>query len=662
MLFNTLRYNLLLAFIFFLMVAPAVAQKKDIKAADLLYQKFEYARAVEVYKKALEAGQPTLVVSSKIADCYRLMNNAKEAEFWYAQVLSFPDHEPQQIKYYADAARKNGNFVKAHQHYLTYGQKMPAEAAAAQALAAACTNAQQWLAQPLAYDLKKVKALNSENADFSPTAYLEGLVFTSNRTPAVKTKADVSGWTGKPDFKLFYIKGNDSAWQTPELLPEPLNNKFQNGSAVFSPNQDIIYFTRINRVKQKNKKANTDPFSWVKFPTESEFINRLEIFISEKKDEKWSEPKAFPYNKVTEYSVGHPALSPDGNTLYFASDMPGGVGETDIYFSQKQAGGTWSKPQNLGSAVNTPGKELFPTFGPDSTFYFSSEGHNGMGGLDIYAARGAADTWKDIRNLKYPLNSSQDDFGILFDKTNEAGYLSSNREAADGADDIYAFKFVRTPCNLAGRAIEKIQVKPGVYRESPVENVMMRLYKGSDTTSIITYSDAKGFFTFPILDGVTYTVKGIKEGYLTRSVTVAPSCESTLDMVKMGMVLNRNTLNKPIVIENIYYDLDKYTIRPDAALELDKLVRTLKDNPTIKIELSSHTDSRNTIAYNNLLSQLRAEAAVKYMITKGIAPDRMVAKGYGESRLLNKCADNIKCSEEDHQLNRRTEFKLLKVK
>jgi outer membrane protein OmpA-like peptidoglycan-associated protein len=659
---SVFRYNLLLALFIFSFGGPVLAQKKDIKAADLLYQKFEYARAVEAYKKALEAGQPTLAVSSKIADCYRLMNNAKETEFWYAQVLSFPDHEPQHIKYYANAARKNGNFSKAQQLYLTYGQKVPAEAEIAQALAAACANAQQWVAQPLAYALNKVKALNSENADFSPTTYLDGLVFTSNRAPAVKTKAEVSGWTGKPDFKLFYVKGNDSAWQTPELMPEPLNNKFQNGSAVFSPNQEVVYFTRINQVKQKSKKANTDPFSWVKFPAESEFINRLEIFISEKKEDKWSEPKAFPYNKVSDYSVGHPALAPDGNTLYFASDMPGGVGETDIYYSQKQADGNWSKPQNLGPAINTAGKELFPTFGPDSTFYFSSEGHSGIGGLDIYATRGAAETWKNVRNLKYPLNSSQDDFGILFDKTNEAGYLSSNREAADGADDIYAFKFVRTPCNLAGKAIEKIQVRPGVFRESPVENVMLRLYKENDTTSVVTYSDAKGFFTFPILDGVTYTVKGIKTGYLTRSVTVAPKCESTLDMVKMGMVLNRNTLNKPIIIENIYYDLDKYVIRPDAALELDKLVRTLKDNPTIKIELSSHTDSRNTNSYNNLLSQLRAEAAVKYMITKGIAPNRMVAKGYGESRLLNKCADNVKCSEENHQLNRRTEFKILQVK
>jgi len=654
-------FPVLVLILFFGFFAPVLAQKKELKAADALYQNFEYARAVEAYKKAFEAGQPSLAVSSKIADCYRLMNNAKEAEFWYAQVLGFPEHTPQQILYFAHAARKNGNYTKAQQLYADYAQKVPAEAAAAQQFAAACTNAEQWLAKPDMYELTQIGALNSENADFSPALYQDGLVFTSNRATGQK-KTETSGWTGKPDFKLFYAKGNDSSWQAPELLPEPINNKFQNGSAVFSPNQDAIYFTRINRVKKKSKKANTDPFSWVKFQAADEYINRLEIFISEKKGDTWTEPKPFPYNKVAEYSVGHPALSADGNYLYFASDMPGTLGETDIFYSQKQADGSWSKPENLGPTINTVSKELFPTFGPDSTFYFSSEGHSGMGGLDMYAVDGAVTTWKNVRNLKYPLNSPQDDFGILFDKTNEAGYLSSNRHSPDGTDNIYAFKFVRVPCNLAGRAIEKIQVKPGVFREAPVENVFLQLFKEGDTTAVSTNSDAKGNFTFPILDGLTYTVKGSKEGYLTRSVTVAPNCQSTLDMIKMGMVLNRNTLNKPIIIENIYYDLDKYDIRPDAAVELDKLVRTLKDNPTIKIELSSHTDSRNTNAYNNLLSQLRAEAAVKYMISKGIAPNRLVAKGYGESRLLNKCKDGATCSEAEHQLNRRTEFKILKAK
>jgi outer membrane protein OmpA-like peptidoglycan-associated protein len=280
--------------------------------------------------------------------------------------------------------------------------------------------------------------------------------------------------------------------------------------------------------------------------------------------------------------------------------------------------------------------------------------------LDIFAAEGAESNWKKVRNLKYPLNSPQDDFGILLDSTGEAGFVSSNRESTDGTDDIYAFRYVRIPCQLAGQTVEKMQVNPGVFKIGPVGNVLVRLYQQGDTAARTTYSDAAGNFTFPILDGLTYTLKASKEGYLTRSAQISPDCQSTVDMVSMGMVLNRNTLNRPIIIENIYYDLDKYHIRPDATVELDKLVQTLKDNPGIKIELSSHTDSRQTLSYNQLLSQLRAEAAVTYIVSKGIDPARLVARGYGENRLLNRCADNVNCSEEEHQLNRRTEFKLLK--
>jgi len=307
---------------------------------------------------------------------------------------------------------------------------------------------------------------------------------------------------------------------------------------------------------------------------------------------------------------------------------------------------------------------MFPAVDAKGKLYFSSTGHPGMGGLDVFAAEGAESTWAQVRNLKFPLNSHQDDFGMLFDKTGEAGLLSSNRESADGTDDIFAFKFVRIPCQLAGQTVEKTQVKPGVVEVRPVANVRVRLYQvnSSDTSSVVTYSDATGNFTFPILDGLTYTLKASKTGYLARSAQITPDCQSTVDMVSMGMVLNRNTLNRPIIIENIYYDLDKYQIRPDAALELDKLVQTLKDNPGIKIELSSHTDSRQTHSYNQLLSQLRAEAAVTYIVSKGISPERLIPRGYGENRLLNRCADGVECSEEAHQLNRRTEFKLLKVK
>jgi outer membrane protein OmpA-like peptidoglycan-associated protein/tetratricopeptide (TPR) repeat protein len=635
---------------------PALAQK-SLKAADQHFQKYEYALALEQYQKAFAGRQSDPVLARKIADCYRLMNNAREAEQWYARAVDVAAPEPAAVLHYADAARRNGHYLKAKQLYLDYAERVPAEEARAQHLIATCENAQAWMARPESYQITRLAALNSAYADFSPVYYQQGLVFTSDRPAGDK---QVSGWTGKPYAKLFYSKGADTTWSAPEALPAPLNTHLQNGSAVFSPDQQTVFFTRINKIKVKSKQINNDPFSWMKFAADPEYVNRLELYISGRQGEKWTEPVAFPYNKASEYSVGHPALSPDGNLLYFVSDMPGGLGETDLYFSRRQADGSWSQPVNLGPQINTAGKEMFPTMTPAGILHFSSAGHPGMGGLDLFAATGAESSWEKVRNLRYPLNSPQDDFGILFDKTGEAGLVSSNRESADGTDDIFSFKYVRIPCQLAGQAVEKIQVKPGVFKVVPVAKVLVRLYQQGDTTAQTTYSDAAGNFTFPILDGLAYTLKASKTGYLTRSAQISPDCQSTVDMVSLGMVMNRNTLNRPIIIENIYYDLDQYQIRPDAAAELDKLVQTLKDNPGVKIELSSHTDSRQTRSYNQLLSQLRAEAAVTYIVSKGISPDRLVARGYGENRLLNRCADKVSCSEEEHQLNRRTEFKLLR--
>lgn len=643
---------------------PALAQKK-LKAGDQHFRNYEYALALEEYKKAAGPQTPAPELARKIADCYRLMNNTREAEAWYAKAGESPAADAATLLHHANAARSNGHYLKAKQLYLDYAEKVPAEEGKAQAWIATCENAQAWMAKPEPFQVSRLEALSSGNADFSPVYFQEGIVFTSDRPAAAKNNdKQVSGWTGSPYAKLYYSKGQDSTWEAPQLLPEPLNNHLQSGSAIFSTDQQTIYFTRINKIKVKNKQLNNDPFSWVKFASENDYVNRLELYIATKQGETWSEPQPFPYNKVAEYSVGHPALSPDGNLLYFVSDMPGGQGETDLYYSRKQADGSWSQPVNAGPQVNTAGREMFPAMDAKGKLYFSSTGHPGMGGLDVFFAEGSESTWTQVRNLKFPLNSPQDDFGMLFDKTGEAGLLSSNRESADGTDDIFAFKFVRIPCQLAGQTVEKMQVKPGVFEVRPVANVRVRLYQvnSTDTASLVTWSDARGNFTFPILDGLTYTLKAFKTGYLARSAQITPDCQSTVDMVSMGMVLNRNTLNRPIIIENIYYDLDKYHIRPDAALELDKLVQTLKDNPGIKIELSSHTDSRQTHSYNQLLSQLRAEAAVTYIVSKGISPERLIPRGYGENRLLNRCADGVECSEEAHQLNRRTEFKLLKVK
>jgi outer membrane protein OmpA-like peptidoglycan-associated protein/tetratricopeptide (TPR) repeat protein len=630
-----------------------LSAQNPTREADAHFNNYNFSLALEAYKKVLEKQEASLIVVRRIADCYRFLNNSKEAEFWYAQTLTFPEHEAENIKFFADAARKNGHYEKARLLYLRYAAKLPAQGPLARQLAASCLEVQRWIEQPSPHVLHPLAGISSGNLDFSPVFYQQGLVFTSNRVGA-DSQEEMSGWTGKPLAKLYYARADKGGFSPAEPLPAPLNSKFENGSAVFNQAEDIVYFTRVNKLKPKT--------NWIKFAGDHDFVNRLEIYISAKKDGSWTEPVPFPFNNIADFSIGHPALSRSGDTLYFASDMPGGQGNTDIYYSVKSPKGSWSKPVNAGKAINTPGKELFPVVAANGRFYFSSEGHLGMGGLDIFEARGSGANWKNVQNLQYPLNSSFDDFGILFDKSGTAGYLSTNRNSANGSDNIYAFQFTAPTCKLTGWTLEKILTKSGETQESPVSQVLVRVTNNRDTTTMVSYSDTFGNFTFNARDGIDYTIKGSKKGYLTTTSRVAGNCQSVVNLVKTGLTLHRDVLNQPIILDKIYYDVNSYKIRPDAALELDKLAQVILDNPGIKIELSSHTDSRAADAYNKLLSQMRADAAVHYILGKGVDAASITAQGFGETRLMNKCADGVSCPESLHQLNRRTEFTILQLK
>ncbi|WP_225307145.1 OmpA family protein [Adhaeribacter soli] len=649
------------ALLFCIGFAQPVLGQADLKTANRLYEEMAFAQATEAYKKVLDKAEPTLEVTQRIAHSYRQMNNSKEAEFWYAQVLAFPEAASVNLFYYAEAARRNGNYAKAKQLYLQYGAQVQAEAALAHKMAAACDEAMHWLKNPKSIELKK-ESINSGNSDFGTVFYKNGIVFSSDReNPKKGAQQEVYAWNGRPYLQLYYVeKGKDKNWGQPVAMPEELNTTYHNASPTFSKDGNTVFFTRVNKEQFRQRKANTDPTSWIEHPKKNDLVSRLEIYSSEFKNGKWTKPKAFAYNKAREYSVGHPALSPDGQVLYFASDMPGGLGETDLYYCLKMRDGSWGKPVNCGATVNTAGREAFPAVAADGTLYFSSDGHVGMGGLDLFSAKGEKENWKEVANLQAPLNSGNDDFGIIFEPNGENGYLSSNRDSENGTDNIYSFKPYRIPCTLEGRTVEQAVAKHNQDPPKPVSNVRLKLYHPNDTAAIVAYSDADGRFSFNIEQGIKYTIKGIKSGYLTKSAEVTPDCKSVLDMIKLNMTLNKNVVNNSYIVENIYYDVDKHEIRPDAAKELDKLAVMLRDNPEVKIELSSHTDSRQTNGYNQMLSQLRADAAVEYIISQGIDKKRITAKGYGESKLLNRCKDGVKCSEQEHQLNRRTEFKLIR--
>jgi len=656
-----MNYKFTLILLLSLLVAfgstPASAQS-ELRKANRFYDSFEYALALAQYEKVAPKKEPALEMAERMAHAYRLTDNTARAEEWYAKVLQFPKANPENIFYYAKMLRTNGKYAEARNQYVSYGGRVPAQMAKANKMIAAVDKAILWQKRPPSAVVNLAEGLNSGNADFGPAFLDNGLVFASDRSTGDKNEK-IYGWTGRPYLKLYTsTKAGNNTWSKPTLITTAVNAEYHNGPATATSNNKTLFFTRTNLVRVKDPNINNDPTNWVVKPLASDYVNRLEIFSVERQGNEWVNVKPFAYNKVTDYSVGHPALSPDGNLLYFASDMPGGQGETDIYFSEKQADGSWGRPVNAGTVINTSGKEEFPAFGPDGTLYFASDQHPGFGGLDIFSAKGARADWKEVRNMYAPLNSAKDDYGMMMDATGEEGFFSSNRGSQNGTADIYTFRLIKKPAILVVTTLESRRNAKGRTTLTPLPGVRLRLKPQNPADSVIALSNAKGRHNFEVKKGFVYGILGTKEFYLTQSAVVPVDTTSKSDTVRVTLTFTRNKRDNIVALDNIYFDLDKYEIRPDAALELDKVVQLLKDNPRLNIEMGSHCDSREAEGYNQKLSENRARATVNYLISKGINPKRLTAKGYGETRLVNDCYDGVSCSEEEHQRNRRTELKI----
>ncbi|MBI2279332.1 MAG: OmpA family protein [Bacteroidetes bacterium] len=431
----------------------------------------------------------------------------------------------------------------------------------------------------------------------------------------------------------------------------PINyNEFTNSFSI-QEYQDGAVFVADKEVFSGRKKSQ-----W----TGNTYLDLYEI----KKDEdgiwmnpqllhgKWKNLEEFPYNS-DDYSVGHPTLSADEKTLYFVSDMPGSIGGTDLYKSTLE-NNSWSKPENLGAIVNTKGNEMFPYIHTDDALYFSSDAHNSMGGLDVFITYYTGEVWAQPENLNYPLNSSKDDFGYnISKKSSNTGFVSSSR-VGNGSDNMYAFDKFPPKFNLYGRAREKGTQKS-------VQGVRVEITNAKTGKLINMVSDAKGNFNLKLEPEADYDLYCTKIGCFTRTDKISTVGLKYSQDFYADFEVEPIVIDKPIVLENIYYDFDKWNIRPDAALELDKLVKILVDNPKIDIEMGSHTDSRGNDRYNLILSEKRAMAAVQYLIASGIDKKRLTYKGYGEKKLVNHCANDIVCTRAEHQQNRRTEFKVTKI-
>ncbi|MDD3876447.1 MAG: OmpA family protein [Bacteroidales bacterium] len=634
-----------------------VFAQRSLQKARELKNNFDYAEALVYYNNYFRTNTPTVDHAREVSESYFKINDTRNAELWLSKVISSGSFNASDVLNYAHLLRSNGKYNEAIIQYEKYAELNPSDRIVATQWITASEMALIWMQEITYFKVVNAEVFNSENADFGLIPFGEEYILTSDRETRGSSFSnnDLYGWTGKPYLKLMLFSDVDLDDNTAEInVLNSINNEFHNGPANFDVNRNTVFFTRTKAVRVRKSPVNSDPTSWIDYAPQGEFISRLEIYSSDYSNGTWTEPKPFAYNKAEEYSVGHPALAPDGSIMYFASDMPGGFGGTDLYYSILNIDGTWSIPQNAGESVNTSGNEVFPYVEKNGTLYFSSNGHPGMGGLDIFKAFGSQNRWTSPENLKFPFNSPKDDFSIIFTEIDKSGFIASNRDGGRGDDDIYRFELL-PPRNMTVVVITKERIDNSTSGLLPQVN--LNVVTG-DNTSLNLNTDENGLLYMQSDCNESYNFTAIKDGYFSDNKSITTECRSYNDTLYVELLLNKFVVGRTFAIKNIFYDFDKWDIRDDAKPDLDDIVKILTENPQINIELGSHTDSRGTDRYNERLSQRRAESAVAYIISRGIDQSRITAKGYGESELVNQCADGVRCTDEEHQMNRRTEFKI----
>lgn len=643
-----------------LLAGPAMGQKRDLVVqADKTFAVGEYFKAVDKYKKAYAHEKDRLKrmqLTMKIGHCYRLINDTRKAESYYSRVAKQKVTDPKAHLYYAEMLKINGKTALAKAEYEEYLKSEPADVTALQAYQS-CDSILTWTKNPTRYQVENVKDFNTKYNDYSPAFaspdYKE-LYISSSRDGAAGGK--IHGATGQSFSDIFYTRlDNKQKWAVPAPVDKVINSIYDDGAPWVTADGNTMYFTRCRFDKQT--------------------ALGCQIMMAKRSGSKWAEPVTVPIAKDS-VVIAHASLTDDQLTIFFVSDMIGGIGGKDIWMAKREKpDGAFGAPVNLGPDINTTRDEMFPFVKTDSLFYFSSNGHPGMGGLDIFKAQLNKDGKWTVTNMKAPVNSSADDFGIIFQKDEEKGYFASSRlDKSKGGDDIYSFVLPEKRFNMAGRVINERTTMP-------LGDADVRLI-GSDGTSLEYKTDSTGNFSFKLKPETDYLLVAFKRGFLNgklRETTMG--LEASRDF---NATLVLAPYEKPIELPNILYDLAKWDLRPESMVALDALVETLEDNPNITIELMSHTDIRPFRAMTNLeLSQNRAQSVVDYLISKGIASDRLKARGYGPDQprvvdekiakqygflkvgdTLSKPFIDLLPNDQDkeiaHQLNRRTEFRVLR--
>ncbi|MFZ4546168.1 MAG: OmpA family protein [Bacteroidales bacterium] len=631
-----------------ILLFPAFLQAQSIAKARRQMDEYNYINAIEILKKAVLDDRRKNDAIPLLAECYRIKREIGKAKETYAIAITLPSVKPEYYYYYAEALQLSGDYLGAKIMFQKYAEKNPTDPRRKQYIANCDSVLMKWRQFSTEYEVKIDSNINTNANDFGPSFYQGKLIFASDYA-GTETKK-IYNWTGYGYLDIMQaspkVYGDFyGAMNPPTKFDSKFNKQYHDGPATFSSDGRSIYFTRSSNSNYKQEGL---------FKT-----SLLQVFYCHKTDTTWGEVKPFYLNKP-EYSVGHPALSFNGQTLYFASDMPGGEGGTDIYLCKREGDG-WGGPIKLGPMVNTKGNEMFPYACEDGSLFFASDGQPGFGGLDIFSTKNINGRWTTPVNLKGPINGSYDDFAIAFAPGLKNGFFSSNRPNGIGNDDIYAFRKMDPialpllPTYLSGIVKDKTTM-------TPLADATVFLYNTNTSSVKILKTDINGIYFAKVVKPTDYIAKAMKTNYIADCTPFVINKLQPGDTIiaPRELLLDKLIVNKTFKIDNIYYDFDKYDIREDAKPELDKLVRIMKEN-TIAVELGSHTDCRGSHSYNDNLSQKRAESAVNYIIDEGININRILAKGYGESQLLNKCADGVDCTAEEHQENRRTEFKVISL-
>lgn len=630
-----------------------------LSEADAQFQRGEYYDASVTYKKVYnklrkkEERPQRGEVAFKMGRCYRLLNMSARASAAFQNALRYEYPDSTTHFMLAQALHADGKYAAALRSYDKYLEFCPDDSLAINC-AEGCRTAQEIRARGSRYVVKQAKLFNSRRADFCPMylgADCDQIYYTSTTEKATGDKK--SEITGMKNADVFFSKKNEKGeWERPEPVEGELNTEFDEGIVAFSPDAQTMYLTKARRE--------------LNAPTS------VEIYTSTRSDAKWSAPVKFEITADTLSTFGHPAVSPDGEYLYFVSDMPGGYGGKDIWrISLKERQGSLV---NLGPDINTEGNDDFPYVRSDGSLYFSSDGYPGMGGLDIFRATAVGDPadlrWK-VENMGFPINSAGDDFGITFGK-GEDGFFSSNRGDARGYDHIYSFEYDPVRITIEGLVMDK--------DEEPVKNAIIRIV-GNDGSNQKEVARDDGSFSFALQRGVKYVMLAGAKGYLNQKQEFAS--DSTMEDANYWVEFILPSISKPSVVENIFYDYDKADLRSESKTALNELIAVLHDNPNVTIEMASHTDRWGSDAYNINLSERRAKSVVDYLVENGISRDRLQPHGYGKSRpktVTKRIArlypqfkegdilteEFIKTlSEEDQQaadqINRRTEFSVLSL-